>query len=121
MSLPDMTIKMHATERDRVILSLLEETGFVSFRELSVRLSASPATLRRDLDRLQSAGKLTRVGGGGHPPAAPRPGARAHLEGVPFHENINRNRAQKEAIGKAAAKLCKPGEAIIIDGGSTTL
>jgi DeoR family ulaG and ulaABCDEF operon transcriptional repressor len=114
-----MTIKMHATERDRVILSLLEETGFVSFRELSVRLSASPATLRRDLDRLQNGGKLTRVRGGVQPSGSPQ--GRAHLEGVPFHENINRNRAQKEAIGKAAAKLCKPGEAIIIDGGSTTL
>jgi DeoR family ulaG and ulaABCDEF operon transcriptional repressor len=115
-----MTIKMHATERDRVILSLLEETGFVSFRELSLRLSASPATLRRDLDRLQSDGKLTRVRGGVQPSGG-RPMGRAHLEGVPFHDNINRNRPQKEAIGKAAAKLCKPGEAIIMDGGSTTL
>jgi DeoR family ulaG and ulaABCDEF operon transcriptional repressor len=114
-----MTIKMHATERDRVILSLLEEEGFVSFRELSRRLSASPATLRRDLDRLQSDGKLTRVRGGVQPSGGQL--SRAHLQGVPFHENINRNRAQKEAIGKAAAGLCRPGEAIIIDGGSTTL
>lgn len=119
MSLTDMTIKMHATERDRVILSLLEEEGFVSFRELSRRLSASPATLRRDLDRLQTDGKLTRVRGGVQPSGGLRQGA--SLQGVPFHENINRNRAQKEAIGRAAAKLCKPGEAIILDGGSTTL
>lgn len=117
MSHSDMTIKMHANERDRVILSLLEEEGFVSFRELSRRLSASPATLRRDLDRLQSDGKLTRVRGGVQP-ASPN---RARLQGVPFHENINRNRLQKEAIGKAAAGLCKAGDAIIIDGGSTTL
>lgn len=121
MSLPDMTIKMHATERDRVILSLLEEEGFVSFRELSRRLSASPATLRRDLDRLQTEGKLSRVRGGVQPSGGPRRAGGAHLQGVPFHENINRNRAAKEAIGKAAAELCKPGEAIIIDGGSTTL
>ena len=119
MSPTDMTIKMHATERDRVILSLLEEEGFVSFRELSRRLSASPATLRRDLDRLQTDGKLTRVRGGVQPSGGLRQGA--SLQGVPFHENIHRNRPQKEAIGKAAAKLCKPGEAIILDGGSTTL
>jgi DeoR family ulaG and ulaABCDEF operon transcriptional repressor len=43
------------------------------------------------------------------------------LQGVPFHENINRNRAAKEAIGEAAAALCRPGDAVIIDGGSTTL
>ncbi|MEO8300443.1 MAG: DeoR/GlpR family DNA-binding transcription regulator [Rhizomicrobium sp.] len=116
MSLSTMTNKMHVTERDRVILKLLEEEGFVSFRDLSRRLSASPATLRRDLDRLQNDGKLTRVRGGVQPSHN-----RANLQGLPFHENINRNRLQKEAIGKAAAALCKPGEAIIIDGGSTTL
>lgn len=118
MSLTD--VKMHATERDRVILDLLEEEGFVSFRELSRRVSASPATLRRDLERLQTDGKLTRVRGGVQPTGGPRRGASA-LQGVPFHENINRNRPAKEAIGRTAAQLCRPGEAIIIDGGSTTL
>jgi DeoR family ulaG and ulaABCDEF operon transcriptional repressor len=113
--------KMHVTERDRVILSLLDEVGFVSFRELSRRLSASPATLRRDLDRLQTDGKLTRVRGGVQPLAGQAQNNRARLQGVPFHENINRNRRQKEAIGRAAAGLCRPGDAIIIDGGSTTL
>lgn len=111
---------MHAAERDRVILNLLEEQRFVSFRELSRRLSASAATLRRDLERLQEAGKLKRVRGGAQiGPDAENVGF--HLQGVPFHENVNRNRSAKEAIGKAAAELCKPGEAVIIDGGSTTL
>lgn len=121
MSVRPMDDKMHAAERDKVILTLLEEEGFVSFRELSRHLSASPATLRRDLERLQSEGKLSRIRGGVQPSeGARRPGG-AHLQGVPFHENINRNRPQKEAIGKAAAELCRPGEAIIMDGGSTTL
>jgi DeoR family ulaG and ulaABCDEF operon transcriptional repressor len=111
---------MHATERDRVILNLLDERGFVSFQELSHRLDASPATLRRDLDRLQVDGKLVRVRGGAQPTVGMREGG-LHLQGVPFHENINRNRAAKEAIGKAAAALCRPGDAVIIDGGSTTL
>jgi DeoR family ulaG and ulaABCDEF operon transcriptional repressor len=121
MSLSSITSKMHVTERDRVILSLLEEEGFVSFRELSARLSASPATLRRDLDRLQTGGKLKRVRGGVQPWGGQPQHNRARLQGVPVHENISRNRPQKEAIGRAAAALCKPGEAIIIDGGSTTL
>jgi DeoR family ulaG and ulaABCDEF operon transcriptional repressor len=114
------SLKMHATERDRVILGLLEEEGFVSFRELSRRVSASPATLRRDLERLQSGGKLERVRGGVQPTGGMRRATGA-LQGVPFHENINRNRPAKEAIGRAAALLCRSGEAIIIDGGSTTL
>jgi DeoR family ulaG and ulaABCDEF operon transcriptional repressor len=111
---------MHSAERDRIILNLLEEQRFVSFRELSLKLSASAATLRRDLERLQEAGKLKRVRGGAQIGGdAEMTGF--HLQGVPFHENVGRNRAAKEAIGKAAAALCKPGEAVIIDGGSTTL
>ncbi len=112
---------MHATERDRVILGLLDEKGFVSFRELSRRVTASPATLRRDLERLQSGGRLVRVRGGVQPAGGVDHMSNHHLQGVPFHENINRNRAAKEAIGKAAAELCRPGDAVIIDGGSTTL
>jgi DeoR family ulaG and ulaABCDEF operon transcriptional repressor len=73
------------------------------------------------LERLQTDGKLVRVRGGVQPAGGGDHTSGLHLQGVPFHENINRNRAAKEAIGKAAAELCRPGEAIIIDGGSTTL
>jgi DeoR family ulaG and ulaABCDEF operon transcriptional repressor len=69
---------------------------------------------------LQVDGKLVRVRGGAQPTVGTREGG-LHLQGVPFHENINRNRAAKEAIGEAAAALCRPGDAVIIDGGSTTL
>lgn len=112
---------MHATERERVILSLLDEQGFISFQSLAGQLSASPATLRRDLERLQEAGKLIRVRGGAQLATDAPQTSRAHLQGVPFHENINRFRAEKEAIGRAAAELCRHGDAVIIDGGSTTL
>jgi DeoR family ulaG and ulaABCDEF operon transcriptional repressor len=44
-----------------------------------------------------------------------------HLLGVPFHENIHRHSAEKEVIGRAAAQLCSAGEAVMLDGGSTTL
>jgi len=118
--LADTTLKMHATERDRVILDLLDQRGFISFRDLSRRLSASSATLRRDLERLQNDGKLTRVRGGAQPAGQADRTSGLHLQGVPFQENVNRNRAAKEAIGKAAAELCRPGDAVIIDGGSTT-
>lgn len=115
---------MHAAEREKMILDSLGESGFVSFRDLEARVAASPATIRRDLDRLEEAGVITRVrggakrvGGASGTPAASEEG----LSGVPFHENIGRNRAAKEAIGRAAAGLCIPGEGVMIDGGSTTL
>ncbi|WP_260582473.1 DeoR/GlpR family DNA-binding transcription regulator [Sphingopyxis sp. PET50] len=115
---------MHAAEREKMILDSLGERGFVSFRDLEARVAASPATIRRDLDRLEEAGLITRIRGGAKradpaPPAAVV--AQEGLSGVPFHENIGRNRAAKEAIGRAAARLCIPGEGVMIDGGSTTL
>lgn len=114
---------MHAEEREKAILNMLTQRGFIAFRELDQALDASPATLRRDLERMSKDGLLTRVHGGAKAVGDRNdvPPATAGLSGVPFHENIGRNRGQKVAIGKAAAKLCSPGEAVMIDGGSTTL
>ena len=55
---------MHAAQRDAEILRLLESQGFVSFRQLSARLDASSATIRRDLERLETEGRISRVRGG---------------------------------------------------------
>lgn len=117
---------MHANEREALILSLLSARSFVSFRDLEARVDGSPATIRRDLERLAQSGKLSRVRGGiklvdGSTPSPQLPAPSLHLTGVPFHENIARNRAAKEVIGRAAAALCTPGEGVMIDGGSTTL
>jgi DeoR family ulaG and ulaABCDEF operon transcriptional repressor len=115
---------MHATERENLILSLLAPKGFISFRELETRLDSSPATIRRDLERLSLEGKLARVRGGIKVVAVHDSNALApslHLAGVPFHENIGLNREAKQAIGKAAAAHCQPNEGVMIDGGSTTL
>jgi DeoR family ulaG and ulaABCDEF operon transcriptional repressor len=107
---------MHASQRDVEILRLLKSQGFVSFRELCGRLSASSATIRRDLERLESEGRIARVRGGARPAGE----APEHLVGAPFELNRARHAAEKAAIGRAAAALCRPGEAVIIDGGTTT-
>lgn len=114
---------MHASERERLILQLLGERGFIAFSELERTMDASPATLRRDLDKLESAGSIERVRGGARLPgyAATGPAEMPRLRGAPFQENIERHRTAKQAIGRAAAALCSPRESIIIDGGSTTL
>jgi len=117
---------MHSAERERLILEYLGQRGFISFQDLEKRMDASAATIRRDLERLVSAGLITRVRGGAQlsergKKSRPPGGNHAHLLGVPFLENIHRHRPQKEAIGRAAAKLCAPGEGVMIDGGSTTL
>jgi len=112
---------VHAAQRDEIILKLIRDKGFISFKELDLKVKASPATLRRDLGRLENEGSIIRVRGGAKAIVEVQGTPPSHLQGVPFHENIVRNRNAKSAIGEAAAKLCKAGEAIVIDGGSTTL
>lgn len=115
---------MHAEERERLILGAMQEHGFVSYRALEARLEASPATIRRDLTRLEEAGKISRVRGGaksldddGSGLAEPGPA----LAGVPFDRAISQQLEQKRAIGRAAASLCRRNEGVMIDGGTTTL
>jgi DeoR family ulaG and ulaABCDEF operon transcriptional repressor len=108
---------MHASERSDLISSILREREFVSLQDLCTRLKASPATIRRDLERLEANGKLKRVHGGAR---AIEQSGRDHLLGVPFELNRQRNARAKAAIGRAAARLCRAGDAIIIDGGTTT-
>lgn len=115
---------MHAEERERTIIAAMAATGFVAYRELEARLDASPATIRRDLSRLEEEGRIIRVRGGAKLPQADadaRPDAAPSLSGTPFDQSITQNLAAKQAIGKAAAALCAPGEGVMIDGGTTTL
>lgn len=116
---------MHATQRERAILELLQkQDGFITFRELQEQFDASPATLRRDLGRLADKGLLDRVRGGAKLPnheERKRLSDYEHLAGTPFIQNVRLMREEKRAIGLAAAKLCLSGTSVMIDGGSTTL
>ncbi|MEO8722279.1 MAG: DeoR/GlpR family DNA-binding transcription regulator [Sphingobium sp.] len=113
---------MHAEQREKFILAALQTTGFVTYRELEAQLSASPATIRRDLGRLEANGSIVRVHGGAKlVPSAVPDLAERHLLGTPFAQAITQNLEAKRAIGKAAAALCRPGEGVMIDGGTTTL
>jgi len=113
---------MHASERQQLILDAARRTGFVSYRDLESRLDASPATIRRDLAHLESEGSIVRVHGGARlTREAPHDHRAMALAGMPFDESITRHLLAKQAIGRAAAALCEPGEGIMIDGGTTTL
>lgn len=113
---------MHAAEREKLILAALGRTGFVTYRELESSLDASPATIRRDLTRLEEQGAIRRVHGGAElgEEKANTAALVEGLRGTPFEKSIALHLEAKRAIGKAAADLCEPGEGIIIDGGSTT-
>ena len=116
--MPD-TITMHAQDRERMIAEVLQAKGFVTYRELDRLLAASPATIRRDLTRMEDEGRIIRVHGGAKLPQGETPVAR--LGGTPFDQSITQHLAAKRAIGARAAGLVQPGEGVMIDGGTTTL
>ncbi|MBC2666782.1 DeoR/GlpR transcriptional regulator [Novosphingobium flavum] len=113
---------MHAAERERLIVEAMRPNGFVSYRDLEGMLDASPATIRRDLSRLEETGQIVRVHGGAKLPEGEgaRPGP-LQLAGTPFDQAITQNLAAKLTIGRTAAALVQPGEGVMIDGGTTTL
>jgi DeoR family ulaG and ulaABCDEF operon transcriptional repressor len=55
---------MHAQQRERLIVEAMGPKGFVSYRDLETLIAASPATIRRDLTRMEEHSLIVRVHGG---------------------------------------------------------
>jgi len=106
-------MKRSPDERRRRIEQALGR-GQVSVRALARELRVSEVTIRRDLKRLNTQGKLLRVYGG-----AVADDRMAYE--FSFREKEGRRREEKAAIGRAAARLVEPGEAVFLDTGTTTL
>src|SRR5437868_12783807 len=90
-------------------------------------MSNSQATARRAVSPVIEVATVTRMHGSPAPAPAPHTATLAKewlppdLTALALDENAKRNRRQKELIGRQAAKLCSSQEAVMIDGGSTTL
>jgi DeoR/GlpR family transcriptional regulator of sugar metabolism len=104
---------MRARERRAEIDRIIGAGGEVKVVDLARRLHVASSTIRRDLDRLRTEGKLTRTYGGAV-------GGVQSGTGPALHERANRARRQKDAIGRWAAAQVGDGETIILDAGTTT-
>ncbi|WP_309069690.1 DeoR/GlpR family DNA-binding transcription regulator [Microbacterium sp.] len=105
---------MTTNERHRRILARVQEVGTVTVADLVAELGASEATLRRDLADLDAQGLLRRVHGGAR---------RAELRGLeePFTARTGANPDGKRRIARAVAAMLAPGEAVVLDSGTTGL
>lgn len=112
---------MHAFQREKAIEEILQRRDFIAVRDLHPLIEGSPSTIRRDLGRMAAAGRIERLRGGVRRCERLNPNTPLGLAGTPFRDKMGRNSSQKEAIGRAAAKLCEPGEGVMIDGGASTL
>jgi DeoR/GlpR family transcriptional regulator of sugar metabolism len=103
---------MLTSQRKEYLLGVLRETGQIVAKAVSQELGLSEDTIRRDLRELASEGRLQRVHGGALP-ASPAVGDFAARQQLAPEGKV--------AIGRAAAKLVRPGQVVILDGGTTTL
>ena len=108
---------MHESERHLLILSVLQEKPLATVRELVELTRSSEATIRRDISALSDQQKLRKMRGGAE---AINPRPMPGLAGRPFAFNKSVNVSKKRAIARAAVAMCEDGEAIIINGGTTT-
>ena len=108
---------MHERERWQMIIEAVRKKPVVTVRELVLATRVSPATLRRDLAKLDDMGQILRVHGGLE---AIGQTARPNLATRAFDVSQTLNIGCKRAIARAAAGLCEDGESIIINAGTTT-
>lgn len=99
-------------QRRHNILQVVEKQGFVSLQTLVDQVGVSESTVRRDLEYLDRIGQIRRTRGGASY-------AGESLAG--FEERTSYATTEKQAIARIAAELIQDGEAVLLDGGTTTL
>ena len=105
-------------KRHKRLLKLLAEHESATVPQLMEWLFASAATVRRDICWLAAKNQLTRTRGGAEKLQQKK--RTFALTSETFQNNIHNNAAEKRAIARYASTLCKDGETIIINGGTTT-
>lgn len=105
---------MKGYNRLEQIMDYLKGHNLVTVDQLVAITDASPATIRRDLIKLDQEGVISRTHGGvtlnRFIPSQPT-----------THEKMQRSLAEKHAIARAAASFVKAGDAIVLDAGTTMI
>lgn len=105
---------MKGYNRLEQIMDFLKSHNLVTVDQLVAATNASPATIRRDLIKLDQEGVISRTHGGvtlnRFIPAQPT-----------TLEKAQRSPLEKQAIASAAAALVKAGDAIVLDAGTTMI
>ncbi|EXU75664.1 DeoR/GlpR family DNA-binding transcription regulator [Erwinia papayae] len=96
------------------IMDFLKSHNLVTVDQLVAAIEASPATIRRDLIKLDLEGVISRSHGGvtlnRFIPAQPT-----------TLEKMQRNLVEKQAIARAAASMVSSGDAVVLDAGTTMM
>jgi len=104
---------MTGQERRKRLVDYLAERGIGELAALVAHLGVSESTVRRDLAQLEEEGLIRRTRGGAV-------FVSDRLNALDYAARESTMAAEKRAIGRAAAALIDDGEAILLDGGTTT-
>jgi len=108
-------VGVHAVERHRRILTLLEGMPVLTTDAVVTDLGVSAETVRRDLAHLEKQGRLTRVHGGATSVAL------TVTEESSYADRAVDRAEAKSAIGVAGAAMVSAGMTVVIDVGTTCL
>jgi len=97
-----------------LIVEILNRDGRVLVGALAKQFRTSQVTIRKDLDILQTHGRIHRTHGGA------LPAQEGALEDPSLREKEKLHRKEKLQIAAAAAGLVKEGQVVILDSGTTT-
>jgi len=107
---------MIIAERQSRLRDILSQRGMCDLETLAGELGVSQSTVRRDIELLEQTGQVERTHGGviwvADRVTTSRPEA--------FHQRMSYRVDPKRQIALAAQSLVKPGQTILIDGGTTT-
>lgn len=101
-------------ERQQKILQHLQEFGSIRTMDIATLLNVTDETVRKDFEALEKRGYLIRVHGGATRPLKIR-------EEISLTERQLKNREEKTAIAREAARRIQPNETIFLDASSTVL
>lgn len=103
---------MLAEQRHRAIMSSLESGGGARVADLARTLKVTEETIRRDLEKLGSQGKLIRTHGGAVPLSDDR-------RDLPFAERETAHLEAKRIIALRSLAMVEEGDVIALDASST--
>jgi DeoR family fructose operon transcriptional repressor len=113
-SVPKRVFPVSTLQRRRRVLELISHTGFTTLSDLASAVRASESTVRRDLDHWERKGLVKRSHGG-----ATFVGDGAGLPAL--EERTSLQIEEKRLIARLAGTLVRDGDAVLLDGGTTTL
>ncbi|WP_413735900.1 DeoR/GlpR family DNA-binding transcription regulator [Sodalis sp. RH21] len=104
---------LSANERQEFIYRYIHENQIAQYNDLASLMNVSHMTVRRDVQSLESEGKVSRVNGG------IRLSEFLHQE-LPYQDKSYLNHKIKKELGKFAVQRIAEGSIVYLDAGTTT-